>query len=592
MIDNYTLPHGYTGIFPNNPQLGGDKVYAITYNGTGANAVNAMNDGRSMLIYSGHGAETYWDAPRVTQDNIRNMTGNPIPYVVSHACITADFNVQEAFSDTWVITPNKGALVFLGSSDSTYWPEDEALEKAIFDHLYEDETLEEIPSASSLLKYGLTYVTGSRANYYRETYHIFGDPSLEVIMGPKFPGFRLSVEPATLKTCNVGENTATINLRSINDFSSPVTLSASTLEGYSTSFTKNPLTPPGSTTAKILGNGSAATGLQTLTITGTFGDLVETADVELNIFKPISKGPSLKSPADNARDVAQRPTFSWNAVGDAESYHLQVSLDQNFNQLVVDRSGISGTSFTMANNLISDSQFYWRVSAENVCGKVESAQVFTFRTKPGPGDCAEGTRKESLHFSDFNNGLGGWTTDGSASTTIKFDITTVRAFSKPQSVLGTIPATVSDQRLISPEFKVPQTTEPVSLIFWHYWTFDSDKDCNDGAILEATLDGGKTWNQVAKPYLLTNPYNGVVKTGSYNPLVGKNAWCGRTQDWVRTVVDLKPFMGKTVQFRFRLGSSNAGAAEGWYIDDVNFQTCVLDDTPEFEVYLPYIDRGN
>ena len=106
----------------------------------------------------------------------------------------------------------------------------------------------------------------------------------------------------------------------------------------------------------------------------------------------------------------------------------------------------------------------------------------------------------------------------------------MRAFSNPQSVLGTIPETISDQRLISPEFKVPQTTEPVSLIFWHYWTFDSDKECNDGAILEVTLDGGTTWNQVAKPYLLTNTYNGVVKTGSYNPLVGKNAWCGSTDD--------------------------------------------------------------
>ena len=79
VIDNYTLPHGYTGIFPENPQPGGDKVYAITYGGTGAHAVNAMNDGRAMLIYSGHGAETFWDAPRVTQDNIRNMTGNVIP---------------------------------------------------------------------------------------------------------------------------------------------------------------------------------------------------------------------------------------------------------------------------------------------------------------------------------------------------------------------------------------------------------------------------------------------------------------------------------------------------------------------------------
>lgn len=100
VIEHYTLPLGYTGIFPNNPQPGGDKVYAITYSGTGANAVASMNDNRVMLIYSGHGATTFWDAPRVTQSDIRNMTGVAIPYVASHACITADFNTGRSFSDT------------------------------------------------------------------------------------------------------------------------------------------------------------------------------------------------------------------------------------------------------------------------------------------------------------------------------------------------------------------------------------------------------------------------------------------------------------------------------------------------------------
>ena len=51
------------------------------------------------------------------------------------------------------------------------------------------------------------------------------------------------------------------------------------------------------------------------------------------------------------------------------------------------------------------------------------------------------------------------------------------------------------------------------------------------------------------------------------------------------------FMGKTVQFRLDLVRATE-AAEGWYIDDVNFQTCVQDDTPvnSFDIYLPYIDR--
>ncbi|NLB71727.1 MAG: hypothetical protein GX797_06960 [Chloroflexi bacterium] len=592
VIENYTLDLDYTGIFPNNPQPGGDKVYAITYGGTGANAVATMNDDRVMLVYSGHGGTTLWDAPRVTQTDVRNMTGVAIPYVVSHACITADFNASESFGDTWAIEPVNGALTFVGSSDSTYWYEDEVIEKAIFDHLYEDPTLDSVPSVAQIIQYGLQAVEDygtSRDDYYRETYHIFGDPSLQIVMKPKFPDFRLSVSPTALKTCNIGDNIAKVNLTTINDFTGPVALSASPLEGYTTSFATNPMTPPGSTNATITGDGSAETGVQTLTITGTTGSLVHSADIEMTIYKPItSAGPRLTAPADGARDVSQRPTFSWSNVPDAESYRLQVALDSNFSHIVIDRAGITATNFVLSANLASDTQYYWRVAAENVCGGVYSTDEFTFRTRPGPGDCAQGTIKEILFFDDFEDGLDNW--QNPLDGLFKFDLTTVRAYSPNHSMLASVPEVQSDQRLVSPKFTVPQTTEPVSLIFWHRWTFDSPTACNDGAILEVSLDGGVTWSQVGKPYMLTNPYNGIVTTGAYNPLVGKQAWCQNETEWVRTVVDLNPFKGKTAQFRFRLGTGSSGSAEGWYIDDVQFQTCAAADYT-FQIFIPTVGKN-
>ena len=590
VIEHYTLPLGYTGIFPNNPQPGGDKVYAITYSGTGANAVASMNDNRVMLIYSGHGATTFWDAPRVTQSDIRNMTGVAIPYVASHACITADFNTGESFSDTWVIEPTNGALTFFGSSDSTYWTEDEVIEKAIFDHLYADTTLDTVPTVAEMTQYGLQAVDNTSTsldNYYRETYHIFGDPSLEIVMKPKYPDFRINADPTTIKTCNNGTNQAALNLTSVNGYSSPVSLSASSVAGFTTTFGANPVTPPGSTTATITGSGTATTGTKKLTITGTSGSLVHTADLELTVFAPITGGTQLKTPADKAKDISPRPTFTWSEVTNTETYQLQVATDASFSKVVVDRSGIVGTNFTLTANLATDTQYYWRVYAENVCGKVIGTQVFSFRTSPGPGDCGAGTVKQQLFIEDFESGLDGWQNPGDL---YKFTLSTVRAYSPTQAVLASVPGGQSDQRLISPVFNVPDTTEPVSLIFWHRWTFDSQSACNDGAILEASIDGGATWNQVAKSYLLTNAYNGTVRTGEYNPLSGRQAWCFGTDEWVRTVVQLSPYKGKSVQFRFRLGSGISGAAEGWYIDDVVVQTCVVTNQSN-KLYLPTVFSG-
>lgn len=590
VIDSYTLPHGYAGIFPNNPQPGGDKIYAITYGGTGTDAVASMNDDRSFLVYSGHGAPTFWDAPRVTQSDIRNMTGVAISYVASHACVTADFNTAESFGDTWVIEPESGGLTFFGASDSSYWDEDDILERTVFDTLYADPELIDVPSVGTMTHAGLLTVGAqfSRGDYYWEEYHIFGDPSLVVTMGPKYPDFRINVEPAEIKTCNDGSNTAAVNLTSINEYITPVNLSASSMTGFTTTFANNPVTPPGSTIATIAGNGTAPTSTQMLVLTGTSGDLIHTAEIELSIFAPITSAPQLLTPVDNSKNISPRPTFTWTSVSNAETYKLQIASDPGFGNVVFDRSGLVGTSFTLIMNLATDTQYYWRVYAENICGNVVSDQVFKFRTNPGPGDCGEGTVKQEIFFDDFEGGFGTWQDPGDP---FKFNLTTVRAYSPVTSVLARVPTGLSDQRLISPVFTVPNTTEPVSLIFWHRWTFDSPTACNDGAILEVTIDGGTTWNQVAKSYLLTNAYNDSIKTGEYNPLAGRQAWCFGTDEWVRTVVQLSPYKGKTVQFRFRLGTGNSGAAEGWYIDDVLLQTCVVDTQP-YQVFLPVVLAGN
>lgn len=273
VINSYTLPKGYTGIFPNNPQPGGDKIYAITYGGTGAHAVASMNDHRSFIVYSGHGGTTFWDAPYVNQTNIRYMTGIPISYVASHACITADFNEPESFGDTWVIEPEHGGLTFFGASNNSYWDEDDILERTIFNTLYADPELIDVPSVGSMTQAGLLAVGAqfSLGNYYWEEYHVFGDPSLVITMGPKSPGFRINADPASLKTCNDNNYDATINVTSINGYVTPVSLTVSSVTGFTTTFDTNPVTPPGSTVATIAGDGTAPTGVTTMTFTGTSG---------------------------------------------------------------------------------------------------------------------------------------------------------------------------------------------------------------------------------------------------------------------------------------------------------------------------------
>jgi len=91
--------------------------------------------------------------------------------------------------------------------------------------------------------------------------------------------------------------------------------------------------------------------------------------------------PSLSSPANNATNISINPTLSWNSVSSATSYSLQVSTNSSFSSLVVNQSGISGTSYSV--NLNYNTTYYWRVNATNSGGTSGwSSRTFTTMQEP------------------------------------------------------------------------------------------------------------------------------------------------------------------------------------------------------------------
>ncbi|HSM50641.1 MAG TPA: hypothetical protein VLA75_04495, partial [Thermoanaerobaculia bacterium] len=151
---------------------------------------------------------------------------------------------------------------------------------------------------------------------------------------------------------------------------------------------------------------------------------------------------------------------------------------------------------------------------------------------------------------------------------------TVRAHSGTYSWHANDPATVSDQRLVSPPVVLPTGQGPLTFQFWNHHTIEyRTGGFYDGGILEHSTKCVGTWTQIVAPAPLTDPYDGPVSTSFSNPLAGLDAWCGDPQDWLNSIVDVDAYAGQTVQFRFRLGSDTSASREGWYIDDVKVQAC-------------------
>ncbi len=387
--------------------------------------------------------------------------------------------------------------------------------------------------------------------------------------------FLVTASPNALSVCAPDPAVYNISVPQFQGFSESVTLSASgNPAGSTVGFGTNPVTPPGASVMTVTTTG-ATVGDATITVTGTSSpsSIMHSANVALSLFDATPGTPTLSMPANGATNVAVNPTFTWSAGSQAETYTLEVATDAGFTNIVVTETGISGTSSGLSSTLNTNVVYFWRVRAINPCNTGANSTAFTFTTIPAPGDCAIGVTPQAILTEGFEGGTlpAGWTSDGTGNS---WTSSTARFHSGARSFFAADPAVVSDQHLVTPAVSLPAAAAaPISLVFWQHQTIeDSGTGCFDGAVVEVSTNGGTSWTRLEAEVLLV-PYDGLVSTSFSNPIAGTNAWCGDPRDWSKTVVDLNAFAGQAVKLRFRLASDSSVSHEGWYVDDVVFQSC-------------------
>ncbi|WP_169433308.1 T9SS-dependent M36 family metallopeptidase [Lewinella cohaerens] len=125
---------------------------------------------------------------------------------------------------------------------------------------------------------------------------------------------------------------------------------------------------------------------------------------------------------------------------------------------------------------------------------------------------------------------------------------------------------VSDQLLVMEEPVFLDGLNP-GLVFYHQYSTEVD---TDGGVVEISINGGADWEDVGADNFIENGYNSELASGSGNPLSGRPAFSGASGgEFLRSVVDLTAYAGETVLIRFRFGSNDSNAREGWYVDDIS-----------------------
>lgn len=587
VIDTYTNPSGYTGIFPTPvPSPGGDKLYRVTYGANQINLIEAIDDQRSIIVYSGHGSTSSWSEFYFNTTTIESLEENQVySFAAGFACETNDISVEHAFGEAWMLTENKGGIAYLGSADYSYWGPDDVLERSFFDKFFESTDIP--PSIAASMHHGLSFVQNyypDYARYYWESYLLLGDPSLIIPTQTLVPNFAMQLVPNQVDLCMGVPQEYDLYLSAFQGFDDLVNLSTSDLpSGIHLTYENNPVSPGTSTTLSFTADINAVLGKSSFSLLGE----TEPLPLNLSVVDQLPSFPYLISPSNQVTTDTVFPTLTWEDVSQTQTYQLQLSKDSSFNTIDVEIDAINTSSYTFTTALESNSTYYWRVKSKNACGTSAFSNIRQFHTPTTPGDCPAGYEPQTIYAADFNQTSGNWTSSGNVW------VRHSQNFMSPDYAFFVSGSpTTTTQRLESVEILIPQNALLPRLQFWSWYSIRQgvSDTCYDGALVEYKVSDQSIWNSFDPSQILENPYTGLISTDAYNPLNGKQAWCGDSAGWVKSVIDLNQHQGETLTFRFSLGTGSYSyfypTQEGWYIDDVKVQTC----TPLETIFLPVISH--
>ena len=202
----------------------GIDTHAYLYPNSGSSITQIranISEGAAYVNYTAHGGVTDWSDPHFTISDINNLQNeNKYAYVIGNCCLTSKFDQGECFAEAWLRATNKGGIIYIGGTNSTYWDEDywwavgskgsangqapaynaNALGSydALFHEHNEDFDDWAYSAGANVMMGNLAVVQGnsSRINYYWEIYSIMGDPSLMPFVG--IPAENSLVVPETL----------------------------------------------------------------------------------------------------------------------------------------------------------------------------------------------------------------------------------------------------------------------------------------------------------------------------------------------------------------------------------------------------------
>ncbi|MGC9521781.1 MAG: C25 family cysteine peptidase [Anaerolineae bacterium] len=141
----------------------------------------AINQGRLIVNYAGHGAVQFWAAERLlTIETARELTNTgKLPFMVPMTCWEGYYiepaPEESALAETLVRLPDRGAIASWSATGLAYATGHDYLNRALFDAIFQKDMIELGPATTYAKLY--LYTKSSSNHDLIDTYLLFGDPA-------------------------------------------------------------------------------------------------------------------------------------------------------------------------------------------------------------------------------------------------------------------------------------------------------------------------------------------------------------------------------------------------------------------------------
>jgi len=258
-------------------------------------------------------------------------------------------------------------------------------------------------------------------------------------------------------------------------------------------------------------------------------------------------------------------TSNLTAVLVAGSGIINPSVSQNYGAVVPGSTTIRNFNFTVDPNLACG------LPIELTFNLTDGSTNYGTVTKTFATGVRVQTFSENFDAAGAPGLPNGWTNVQLFGTSVNWVTTTTEPNSAPNAAFANDPALQSTAALVSPAIQI-QTTD-AQLSFKNKYNTESE---SDGMVLEYSIDGGANWTDILTGggSFVSGRYNSFIDVSTRNTLAGRIAWVGisgggTTPVYVDTLVNLPASLnGRSVKFRWVMGTDDNTGKVGVYIDDV------------------------